>query len=219
MMARGLQEIGVGERRVSAEFSAKCRIALRQPFANNLSMARMDIIGARVTPELKARFRALAEHEQLSESSLLTRVIEAMLLRPTDAAAVVSMSERRPLSRRFSVRVTPDDLVLLDARARARGMRAATYAAVLLRAHLRSLAPLPKDELLALKQSVSELGAIGRNLNQLARIANQGNRVAGPTREDLRALIKVCEGLRDHVKDLIRANITSWEQGHAETND
>lgn len=191
---------------------------MRQLFANNLSMARMDIIGARVRPEVKARFRALAEHEQLSESALLTRVIEAMLLRPTDAATDV-MSQRRPLSRRFSVRVTPDDLVLLDARARARGMRAATYASVLLRAHLRSLAPLPKDELLALKQSVSELGAIGRNLNQLARMANQGNRVAGPTREDLRALIKVCEGLRDHVKGLIRANITSWEQGHAESND
>jgi hypothetical protein len=182
-------------------------------------MARMDIIGARVRPEVKARFRALAEHEQVSESALLTRVIEAMLLRPTDAAAVVSTSQRRPLSRRFSVRVTPDDLVLLDARARARGMRAATYASVLLRAHLRSLAPLPKDELLALKQSVSELGAIGRNLNQLARAANQGSRVAGPTREDLRALIKVCEGLRDHVRALIRANITSWEQGHAESND
>jgi hypothetical protein len=181
-------------------------------------MARMDIIGARVRPEVKARFRALAEHEQLSESALLTRVIEAMLLGPTDAATDV-MTQRRPLSRRFSVRVTPDDLVLLDARARARGMRAATYASVLLRAHLRSLAPLPKDELLALKQSVSELGVIGRNLNQLARIANQGGRVTGPTREDLRALIKVCEGLRDHVKALIRANITSWEQGHAESND
>jgi len=178
----------------------------------------MDIIGARVKPEVKARFRALAEHEELSESALLTRVIEAMLLRPTDAATEL-MSQRRPLSRRFSVRVTPDDLVLLDARARARGMRAATYASVLLRAHLRSLAPLPKDELLALKQSVSELGAIGRNLNQLARMANQGSRVTGPTREDLRALIKVCEGLRDHVKALIRANITSWEHGHAESND
>ena len=204
---------------VSAPKTDKCRIASWQPFANNLSMARMDIIGARVRPEVKARFRALAEHEQLSESALLTRVIEAMLLRPTDAAAVGSLSQRRPLSRRFSVRVTPDDLVLLDARARVRGMRAATYASVLLRAHLRSLAPLPRDELLALKQSISELGAIGRNLNQIARVANQGGRVAGPTREDLRALIKVCEGLRDHVKALIRANITSWEQGHAESND
>lgn len=192
---------------------------MRQPFANNLSMARMDIIGARVAPEIKARFRALAAHEQLSESALLMKVIELVLLRPTDASAVVNVSQRRPLSRRFSVRVTPDDLVLLDARARDRGMRAATYASVLIRAHLHSLAPLPKDELLVLKRSVSELGAIGRNLNQLARAANQGGRVAGPTREDLRAMIKVCEGLRDHVKALIRANVTSWEQGHAESND
>ncbi len=208
-----------GRCEVLARLFLKCRIASRQPFANNLSMTRTDIIGARVTPEVKARFRALAEHEQLSESALLTKVIEVVLLRPTDASAAVNMSQRRPLSRRFSVRVTPDDLVLLDARARGRGMRAATYASVLVRAHLHSLAPLPKGELLALKRSVSELGAIGRNLNQIARSANQGDRVAGPAREELRTMIKVCEGLRDHVKALIRANVTSWEQGHAESND
>jgi hypothetical protein len=29
-------------------------------------------------------------------------------------------------------------------------------------------------------------------------------------------MLKVAEGLRDHVKALLRANQTSWEQGHAE---
>ena len=192
---------------------------MRQPFANNLSMAAMDIIGARVTPEVKARFRALAEHEHLSESALLKRMIEVMLLGPMHASAAANTNQRRPLGCRFSVRVTPDDLALLDARARARGMPAATYASVMIRAHLRALAPLPKEELFAFKRSVSELGAIGRNLNQLARAANQGHRITGPTREDLRAVIKVCEGLRDHVKDLIRANVTSWEQGRAQPKD
>src|SRR2546430_13347000 len=40
--------------------------------------------------------------------------------------------------------------------------------------------PLPKDELAALKHAVGELGAVGRNLNQIARAVNQGARVAGP---------------------------------------
>lgn len=35
-------------------------------------------------------------------------------------------------------------------------MRPATYASALLRAHLRKLSPLPKDELLALKRSISD---------------------------------------------------------------
>jgi hypothetical protein len=68
-----------------------------------------------------------------------------------------------------------------------------------------------------LKRSVAELGAIGRNLNQIARAANQGGRPLGPGREDLKAMLRVAEGLRDHIKALLRANQLSWEQGHAET--
>ena len=45
-------------------------------------------------------------------------------------------------------------------------MPAATYVSVLVRAHLRSLTPLPKDELLALKRSIAGLGAIGRAVAQ-----------------------------------------------------
>jgi hypothetical protein len=95
-------------------------------------------------------------------------------------------------------------------------MAPATYLSVLTRAHLRSLAPLPKEELQALKRSVSELGSMGRNLNQIARAANQGDRVAGPGREELRAMLRICEALRDHVKGLIAANLKSWERGYAE---
>jgi hypothetical protein len=36
---------------------------------------------------------------------------------------------------------------------------------VLVRSHLRHLAPVPEDELLVLERSIAELGAIGRNLN------------------------------------------------------
>ncbi|OYV42638.1 MAG: hypothetical protein B7X10_06580, partial [Burkholderiales bacterium 21-58-4] len=101
-------------------------------------------------------------------------------------------------------------------RAAARGMPPATYVSVLMRAHLRSLAPLPKEELLALKRVVSELGSIGRNLNQIARTANRGGPVTGPGRDDLRAILRACEGVRDHVRALLTANLRSWEQGYAE---
>ncbi len=53
---------------------------------------------------------------------------------------------------RFSIRLRPDDQILLRERALARGMPAATYISVLTRAHLRSLSPLPKEELVALKR-------------------------------------------------------------------
>lgn len=68
-----------------------------------------------------------------------------------------------------------------------------------------------------MKRSVAELSAIGRNMNQIARAANQGGKPEVPEREDLRAMLRVAEALRDHVKALLKANQTSWVQGHAET--
>lgn len=109
--------------------------------------------------------------------------------------------------------------MLLRERATSREMAAATYASIVLRAHLRRTAPVPDRELLALKRSVAELGAIGRNLNQIARIASQSGRLAGPSTQDLQALLRACAALRDHVKELIKANIASWETGHAEARD
>lgn len=95
-------------------------------------------------------------------------------------------------------------------------MRPATYASVLLRAHLRGLPPLPKEELLALKRSVAELAAIGRNINQIARAANEGGRLPASVRDEFRGMLKVCEALRDNTKSLLKANLASWENGHAQ---
>jgi hypothetical protein len=96
-------------------------------------------------------------------------------------------------------------------------MPAATYASiVLLRTHLRGVAPLPERELSELKRSVAELGALGRNLNQIARVANQTGHLTGPSAQDLQALLKACSALRDHLKELVKRNIASWETGAAE---
>jgi hypothetical protein len=171
-----------------------------------------------VTREVKQRFAAVARHHGLSDSALLKRLVDLMLRSadPTSYDASIRAQSEATRSTRLTVRLRPDDETLLRARAAARDMAPATYLSVLTRAHLRSLAPLPKEELQALKRSVSELGSMGRNLNQIARAANQGDRVAGPGREELRAMLRICESLRDHVKELIAANLKSWERGHVD---
>ena len=40
--------------------------------------------------------------------------------------------------------------------------------------------------------------------------------VVGLGREEFRAMLKICEALRDHTKDLIKANTASWASGYAE---
>src|ERR1700693_3617529 len=96
-------------------------------------------------------------------------------------------------------------------RAAARGMRPATYVSVLTRSHLRALAPLPAEELLALKRTLGELGSIGRNLNQIARAANQGQLVTSPGRNDVETMLRVCKTLRDSLKRVLLVNLKSWE--------
>jgi predicted DNA binding CopG/RHH family protein len=181
-------------------------------------MAAPPFVAARVTPELKTLLRTLAEREQITESALVRQLLEVMLRRSAmEGFPKLEALEKVSRDARLSIRLAPEDRMLLCERAAARGMPSATYISVLVRSHLRNLVPLPKEELLALKRSVAELGAIGRNLNQVARAANQGAKPSGSGREDLRAMLKVAEALRDHVKALVRANQISWEQGHAET--
>ena len=202
---------------VSPELWVKCRIAAERLFVTTWpSMTDGMHLATWVSKETKERFAAVARYQGLSDSALLKRMIE-LTLQSTDAVSMTKVvtDEEAARASRLTVRLRPDDQMLLRERASSRGMAPATYVSVLVRSHLRSLAPLPKEELLAVKKAIAELGGIGRNLNQIARAANQGERVSGPGREQVSAMIRVCEGLRDHVKELLSANLRSWEQGHA----
>jgi hypothetical protein len=194
-------------------------------------MVASEFIRARLPLALKRRVQAVAERQLLSESAWLKRVVirELQAADGTDTKAALTTrstvegvrhnlakGHTRASSSRVYVRLRSDDRLLLDARAEARGVRPATYAAVLLRAHLRRLAPLAKDELLALKHSIRELAAIGRNINQIARAANAGGRLPGSARIEFRAMLKVCEALRENTKALLKANLASWKSGHGE---
>jgi hypothetical protein len=171
-----------------------------------------------VSANLKDRFAAAAARRGLSESALLRRLVEQLL----DGAGEELTAERpAPVARdaRLTVRLVPDDRLLLRERAGARGMPAASYVSMLIRSHLRSLAPLPDRELQALRSAVTQLAAIGRDLNAMTRTALAGGTAAGPTQEHLRLMLRVSEAMRDHVKGLIQANVVSWEAGYAKTFD
>ncbi len=168
-----------------------------------------------VDAERKQRFASAAARQGLSESALLKRLVEQMLSTGSeDALAPVVPVD--PRDARVTVRLVPDDRALLRERAAARTMPAATYVSVLVRAHLRQLAPLPDRELSALRSTVNELAALGRDLNTMARSLQQDTRAVVPGRNEVLTMVKICEVLRDRFRDLIKANLVSWEVGHAE---
>jgi hypothetical protein len=172
-----------------------------------------------VSSEAKALFAAVARAQGLSESALLRRLVESSLVAVKGAA---SMAPEPPdpivSSGRISVRLRSDDLLLLRERATARQMPTSSYVSFLARAHLRAQTPLPTAELMALKQSVAQVGAIGRNINQIARAVNEAQWPHGPNKADLLAVLRVLAALRDHFKALINANLTSWSTGHDKTS-
>lgn len=97
-------------------------------------------------------------------------------------------------------------------------MHAATYVSARVRSHLRRVAPLPDRELSSLQASVRELATIGRNLNTMARLLQQDARQAAPGLQEVQAMLRVCGALRDHFRAVIRANLISWDIGHADQN-
>ena len=187
-----------------------------------------EIMKARVPKDFKVRAKELADRDLVTEATWLRHLVIRELRSTDNSCSSVApeqsvrrgcISERRKhrASRPVLVRLNPEDRLLLEARAQARGMRSATYLSVLTRAHLRQLAPLPQDELRTLKRSIGELAAIGRNINQITKASNEG-RVPPSVREEFRAILKVCEALRDNTKTLLLKNVTSWEVGYEDAD-
>jgi hypothetical protein len=194
-------------------------------------MSCTEFLKARVSPQIKCQARAIAERDFLTEAAWLKRLvireIRACYVANDDGGELNRENDiRRPREARepkgnckpVYVRYRDEDRLLLDARAAVRGMRPATYVSVLTRAHLRSLTPLPKEEYLALKRCIAVLDSIGRNINQIAKAANQGGRMPDSAGAEFRAMLKICVALRDNTKALLKANETSWRTGHVQAD-
>ena len=181
-------------------------------------MAASPCIQCRIDPQIKLRLQAIAVERGSTESAMLKRLIVSVIgMAPASDAKVLAVEPIGPRARVY-VRLRRSDHALLRERAAARGLAAATYVSMLVRTHLQNVPPLPDRELAELRNAVGALGAVGRNLNQIARIAHQTGRVEGLTTGDLRAMLRALEALRAHFKALIEANIASWESDHAKTS-
>lgn len=182
-------------------------------------MSHFALIACRVPLETKVRVRELADREGITESTLLRQLLEVVLRTAgLGEAPSVAVSGKVNRDARINVRLEREDWRLLKERAKARGLASATYLSYLTRSHLRDAAPLPNAEYTLLKQSVEQLAALGRNLNQIARTMNQGDRSAGPGLAELDAVLKTTEGLRQHFRALLESNTRSWRAEHAETS-
>ncbi len=148
--------------------------------------SRLQTLTVRLTPEEKRRFVELAASHGLSESALALVAIHAALA-PGGAEAlhIPTVRPRVPATDRITIRLRPGDGAALDARAAQRGVKASTYLAALVRAHLGASPILTADELHTVKQAVVVLAGVGRVLSRIARSGAQGSPLPAEVRQAL----------------------------------
>lgn len=170
----------------------------------------MPSITARPSPDEKARFKALARHFGLSESTLALRAIRILLDRDKPRPHRQSQIdvEHTAASDRLTIRLRPGDGIEVIRRATERGIKPATYVSALVRAHISANPPLPTAEVNALKTSIGVLAAIGTVLANTTRDGIP----TGPRCEVYREAIRRTRGevaaLEQRIVDLTRAALT-----------
>ena len=168
------------------------------------------------TRDQKAGFAALALSRGLSESKLLGLLIDSVLERnPVDEAGEEHHGEVEE-GDRITLRLRPGDGKWLRLRAQRRGMKYTTYAAALIRAHVRADPPMPLEELARLERGLSKISAIGRRLNQIAGAVSERQSVDPGLSVELPAVLHAVEELRQSLREVVKVNRISWESADAE---
>ena len=170
------------------------------------------------TPGQKAGFAALALNRGLSQSKLLGLLIDSVLERnPVDEGGDEHHGEAGE-GDRITLRLRPGDGKWLRLRARRRSMKYTTYAAALIRAHVRADPPMPLEELARIERSLAEISAIGRRLNQIGGTVREGQGVNSGLRPELTVVLRAVEELRQALREVVKVNRISWESGDVEAS-
>ena len=158
------------------------------------------------TPDQKAGFAALAASRGLSESRLLGLLIDSVLERNAVDPAGDEHHGETGEGDRITVRLRPGDGQLLRLRAQRRGMKYTTYAAALIRAHVRVDPPMPLEELARLDRGLAQISALGRRLHQIAGAVSKRQCVDPGLRVELAAVRQAVEELRQTLREVVRIN-------------
>ena len=170
-------------------------------------------ITARPSPAEKARFCALAHAAGISESRLALMAIRAFVDaegREQAPAEYDPAAERVRATDRISIRLRPGDGGVIALRARARGVKTATYLAAMARAHIAADAPLFAHEL-ALKQSIGTLAGLGLLLGQSIRSPALSSSGLEEVRQTLSRTRAAVAALEQRTHDFAKAALMAWE--------
>jgi len=171
-------------------------------------------ITARPSPAEKARFSTLAHAAGISESRLALLAIRAFVDaegRAQPPAECDPAAEGVRATDRITIRLRPGDGAIIARRARARGVKTATYLAAMARAHIAADPPLFAHELAALKQSIATLAGLGLLLGQRIRTPALSASGLEQVRQILSRTHAAVEALEQWTHDFAKAALMAWE--------
>ena len=178
------------------------------------------VIATRVSPDTRVRFAALAARHHLSASSLLAKMVDEVLKTHGEISLgsggqrPAGESENRPgAADRITLRLRQGDRALAAERARARGMKTASYLTLLIHNHVHDAAVLPPNELDHIKVTGARLAALGRQLRMFGMPNTQSEPVAPDLGEAIASVRREVEAAREATAALVRRNLIGWETG------
>lgn len=140
----------------------------------------MPTLQTRCKLEIKNRFRALASSHGLTESMLLRRMVSVVLAQSSSQTLSLSTTQTRGgrggYGGQIKLRLRPSEVRAIRALAEPKGYSAQAWIVRQLRHRLEDAVPFAKDELNELRETLRELGALGRNLNKLLHILQRSDR-------------------------------------------
>lgn len=180
-------------------------------------------LNIRISPEKKAALVALAKRNQLDVTKLVVPLIDQLLKENKDVfekqakepAEEQGIDTKHPAKQLYFYPF-PGDEQRLNYYAAERQMKTTSLIRLIIRSWLTREPLMPKHELAALGITSNQLGALGRNLNQLVKHAHSGN---FPLPGELLALLEralhLSQQARKEVGAILKANIASWENDYA----
>lgn len=176
--------------------------------------ARRPLLQARVDASTEAGFAALAARRGKSSSELLRAIVARELAGGPGPRQDIEDIEADPENadiRRMTIRIPAFVHEAVVARSAMYGMKPSKWVSALVQSSVARMPVFADKELEALEASNRELFAIGRNINQMARVLNEAHFKTEQVRiEKLAELAAYIRKTRDSIRGLIRASRGVW---------
>jgi antitoxin component of RelBE/YafQ-DinJ toxin-antitoxin module len=166
-------------------------------------MAKVNI---RVTDEIKAKFKAKADSQNLSESDCFRQWVLG-----DESISLIDLPKGEQKLKPVTVRLPETIIERLKPIAESRGMKVSRWVSALVQAHIIAEPVLTKAELRAVYEATVQLTKAGTNLNQVAKSLNEHFYPGDPViLKAIKSVSNEVKELKQRIKELQIASSSSW---------